>query len=202
MKQGRLTWFAPEDLDAPARALYELIAGGSRAKGPRTFALTADGGRLNGPFNAMLLSPDVGTALQELGAAIRFRSTLPDRAREIAILELAVIRQSEFEWYAHERVGLAAGLTKDEVAALLNGTTAPTLDAFETMVRDTVHRLALERTLDDAAFATAVGVLGERHLMDVIAITGYYDLLALSLAVWRTPIPPDGAQVFPTANRS
>ena len=63
---GRLHWFAPDELDAAQRALYDVITGGARANGPRAFALTDERGRLNGPFNAMLLSPDVGATLQEL----------------------------------------------------------------------------------------------------------------------------------------
>jgi 4-carboxymuconolactone decarboxylase len=193
---GRLPWLTPADLDEEQRALYGRIAGGPRAQGPQAFPLTDDGGRLHGPFNAMLQSPDVGTALQELGSAIRYKSALTARAREIAILELSVLRRAEFEWYAHERVGKAAGLTDAEIAALLTGDAVPTFDARETLVRDLVRTLVRERDLDDAAFEAAEKTLGRRGLMDVIALTGYYDLLALSLRVWRTPLPPGAKPPF------
>src|SRR5215469_12111400 len=121
MKHGRLPWLAPEALSEDQRKLYDLIVGGPRGKGPRAFPLTDETGRLNGPFNAMLVSPEVGTAVQELGAAIRYRSSLPDRARELAILELAALRRCAFEWYAHERVGRNVGLTDDELEAVRTG---------------------------------------------------------------------------------
>jgi 4-carboxymuconolactone decarboxylase len=193
---GRLPWYAPDELDASARALYDRITGGPRASGPQAFSLTDDGGRLNGPFNAMLVSPDVGAALQELGAAIRYKSALTARAREIAILELSVLRRSSFEWYAHERVGKQAGLTQDEITALHDGVAAPTLDAAEALVRELVRVLARERDLDEALFALAQERLGERVIMDVIALVGYYDLLALSLRVWRTPLPAGAESPF------
>jgi len=193
---GRLPWFAPGDLDAGARELYERIVGGPRTQGPRAFPLTDDAGRLNGPFNAMLLSPEIGTALQELGAAIRYRSNLSNRAREIAILEVSVLRRCAFEWYAHVRVGEQAGLTAAEIAALRDGAPAPTLDATESCVRELVGVLVRERDLDDAAFSAAVGRLGERALMELIALVGYYDLLALSLRVWRTPLPAGAEAPF------
>ena len=186
---GRLPWFAPQDLDADARRLYERIVGGPRTQVPRAFPLTDEAGRLNGPFNAMLLSPEVGSALQELGAAIRYRSELSARAREIAILEVSVLRHSSFEWYAHVRVGQLAGLTAAEIDALRDGLPAPTLDATESLIRELVRTLVHERDLDDATFARAAQQLGHRVLMELIALVGYYDLLALSLRVWRTPLP-------------
>jgi len=193
---GRLPWFAPQELDDDAHALYDRITGGPRAQGPRAFPLTDEDGRLNGPFNAMLLSPDVGTALQELGAAIRYRSSLTARAREIAILEVAVLRRCSFEWYAHERVGAQAGLSAPEIAALHDGITAPTLAPEEALVRELVRTLVRERDLDDETFAAASAALGARALMELIALVGYYDLLALSLAVWRTPLPAEAAPAF------
>ncbi len=188
-KHGRLPWFTPDELDPDARVLYDAITGGPRAQVSRPFPLTDEDGRLNGPFNAMLLSPEVGSALQELGAAIRYRSSLTARSREIAILELSVLRRAAFEWYAHERVGKQAGLTDDELAALRDGAPAPTLDASETLVRKLVGTLVRDRDLDDIAYAGAVKTLGERVLMELIALVGYYDLLALGLRVWRTPLP-------------
>ncbi len=195
-RHGRLPWFAPGELAADARELYDRIAGGVRAQAPRALALTGEGGRLHGPFNAMLLSPEVGGAMQELGAAIRYRSALTPRAREIAILEVAVLRSSAFEWFAHERVGKQTGLTGAELAALHDGTPAPTLDATETLVRGLVRMLMRERDLDDDTFAVAVQTLGERVLMELIALVGYYDLLALSLQVWRTPLPAGAEPPF------
>ena len=193
---GRLPWPAPHELDTKARALYDHITGGPRANGPRAFPLTDEDGRLQGPFNAMLLSPEVGTALQELGAAIRYRSSLPARAREIAILEISVLRRSSFEWFAHARAGKQAGLTDAEIAALHDGATATTLDAAETLVRDLVRTLVRERDLDDDAYAAAAETLGQREFMELIALVGYYDLLALSLRVCRTPLPAGTAPAF------
>jgi len=193
---GRLPWFAPENLDADARELYDRIVGGPRTQVPRAFPLTDEAGRLNGPFNAMLLSPEVGSALQELGAAIRYRSNLSSRAREIAILEVSVLRRSSFEWYAHVRVGEQAGLSATEIAALQNGVPASTLDATESLVRNLVRTLVRERDLDDATFAAASKQLGHRVLMELIALVGYYDLLALSLRIWRTPLPAGAEAPF------
>lgn len=82
----------PDELDAEQHRLYEAITSGSRAGGPGSAELTDEDGRLAGPFNAMLLNPPVGDALQRLGAAVRYRGRLTDRAREVAILAVAAHR--------------------------------------------------------------------------------------------------------------
>ncbi len=193
MKHGRLPWFAPQALSDEQRGLYEQIVGGPRGQGPRPFPLTDEEGRLHGPFNALLISPEVGAAVQELGAAIRYRSSLPARAREIAILELAARRRCAFEWFAHERVARAAGLGDEEIAALRTGGACPTFDPIEELVRRLVRTMLADRDVNDALYAQAETTVGVGMLMDLVALVGYYDLLALSLRLWRTPLP-DGAQ--------
>jgi 4-carboxymuconolactone decarboxylase len=105
---ARIPRLAPAELDGEQRALYDAIAGGRRAQGPQLFRLTDADGRLEGPFNAFLLQPRLGSALQALGTAVRYETRLSDRCREIAILVVAAHWRSDFERYAHEAVGRAA----------------------------------------------------------------------------------------------
>ena len=196
MKPERLHRYVPDELSPEQRRLYDAITQGPRSKGPQLVPLMDAEGRLEGPFNAFLLSPDVGTALQEVGATIRYRTALSDRAREIAILEVSAHRRADFEWYAHERIGRAAGLSEDEITAIRRGKKIATLDPGETLVRRLVRMLLRERDLDRAAFEEARDVLGARALMDLIALVGYYDTIALSLRVWRTPLPEGETSPF------
>ena len=86
---SRIPRLAPHELDAEQQRLYTAITAGDRARGRQFFPLTDREGRLEGPFNAMLLNPSIGDALQRLGAAIRYGGRLPTRCREIAILAVA-----------------------------------------------------------------------------------------------------------------
>lgn len=117
----RLASLVPEELDDDQRELYEAIVGGKRGTGRQLFALIGQDGALNGPFGVMLYAPSVGLPLQELGSAIRYKTSLTDRAREVAILLTATATRSEFERYAHERVGSAVGLSDQELADLRQG---------------------------------------------------------------------------------
>lgn len=184
----RLPKLHPDDLDAAQRALYEAIAGGPRAQGPQAFALTDDAGGLEGPFDAMLRSPGVGSALQDLGAAVRYRSRLTDRAREIAILVVAHHWHSEFEIYAHEAVGAAAGLSAAELTLVREGRHTELADDSERTVAVTAAALAGRGDLDDAEYAVAAG-LGAATLFDLTTLVGYYATLALQLQVFRVAAP-------------
>ena len=66
----------------------------------------------------MLRSPAVGTAQQELGAAIRYRTGFTDRMRELAILLVAAHWDSAFERESHEAIARAIGFSDDELAAI------------------------------------------------------------------------------------
>lgn len=188
----RLPKLTPATLTPQARELYDRITTGPRAGGP--FALVDAEGGLNGPFNAMLLSPRLGGALQDLGAAIRYGSQLPDRAREIAILVVAARWDSAFERYAHEAAGRRIGLTEDELAGLRDGTPLNLADPLEAAVLRTARALATGGDLDDETYDAAREALGEPLLFELTTLVGYYATLALQLRVFRVPSPESNSQ--------
>ena len=189
---ARLPKFEPSALDAEQRSLYDAIAGGRRAQGPQLFRLADADGRLEGPFNAFLLQPRLGSALQALGASVRYDTGLDDRCREIAILVVAAHWRSDFEWHAHEAVGRAAGLGDAELAALREGRHAE-LAGRESVVARTAAALVTRGDLDDAEYGEAVGHLGPAGLFELLTLVGYYATLALQLRVFRVPAPEDTA---------
>jgi len=195
---ARLPKFEPPALDAEQRSLYDAIAGGRRAQGPQLFRLADADGRLEGPFNAFLLQPRLGSALQALGASVRYDTGLDDRCREIAILVVAAHWRSDFEWHAHEAVGRAAGLGDAELAALREGRHAE-LAGRESVVARTAAALVTRGDLDDAEYGEAVGHLGPAGLFELLTLVGYYATLALQLRVFRVPAPEDTAPEGPAA---
>jgi alkylhydroperoxidase family enzyme len=193
---GRLPWYSPSELTESQYAVYEAIVLGARSKGPQAFRLVDDEGRLEGPFNAMLVNPKVAMSVQAVGAAVRFESLLSDRAREIAILRLASLEQCDFEWYAHERVGLKNGLTEEELGVLKRGSFPSTFDPEEVLVGEVVTSLQSTRALSDELFSKALEILGLTKLADVITLVGYYQLLSLSVNAWHVPLPAGEVSPF------
>jgi 4-carboxymuconolactone decarboxylase len=207
---ARLPKLAPSALDDEQRALYDAITGGRRAQGPQVFRLADPEGRLEGPFNAFLLQPRLGAALQALGSSVRYDTGLGDRCREIAILVVAAHWRSDFEWYAHEAVARSVGLTDAELAAIRDGRyTKPAgagdgrytepdavqdgsraaLAGREALVARTVAALLTRGDLEDAEYREAVEHLGPAGLFELLTLVGYYATLALQLRVFRVPAP-------------
>jgi alkylhydroperoxidase family enzyme len=181
----RLRKLSPADLDDDQRAVYDAVAGGRRAQGPQVFPLVDRDGGLEGPFNAFLLQPRLGFAFQALGAAVRYETSLSDRAREIAILVTAVDADAAFEWYAHEALGRHAGLTGDELEALRDRRFDAFADEVERVVAATVHALCVRGDLDDDEYQRAAGLLGQAGVFELLALAGYYLALAMQLRVFR-----------------
>jgi len=184
----RIQKLVPEALDPEQRALYDAIAGGRRAQGRQVFRLVDADGCLEGPFNAFLLQPRLGSALQALGAAVRYETGLDDRCREIAILVVAASWRSDFEWYAHRAVGLAAGLTEAEVAAIACGR-HDDFDPRDGTVARTVAALVERSDLTADEYRAAVAEVGEDGVFELLTLVGYYATLALQLRVFRVGAP-------------
>jgi 4-carboxymuconolactone decarboxylase len=184
MTRHRLNGLLPENLSAEQQLLYQAIAGGRRANGRQAFPLTDDRGRLRGPFNAMLLSPPVGNAVQAVGSAVRYESELTDRAREMAILMVAAHWGSAFERAAHEAVGRDCGLSPREIQDIAAGTLPDLTDLAEATALRTTAALLNAGNLTDDEYREAVATHGERGLFELTTLVGYYSMLALQLRVF------------------
>ena len=185
---SRVPLLRPAELDEERARLHAEIAGGPRRSQASVVPLVDDEDRLLGPFGLMLLAPRIGSAVQALGAALRFDESLAPRSRESAILAVAAHRSSEFEWLSHENAARAAGIGADQLQALLDGEVPDGLEPVEETVVRTVRRLLTDGELDDDGYAEAVGALGTETLAALVWLVGYYDMLATALATFRPPL--------------
>ena len=185
----RLDLTAPAELTADQRALYDAITGGPRSSQAGTVPIADADGRLLGPFAVMLLSPAVGDAMQQVGAAIRFSQGLTGRERELAILSVAGALDSEFERLAHVPAARSLGLTESQIVAVLAGRRPDQLAADEAVVVRLAQAMTVDRTLSDEDYAAGIESLGQSRLAELTWLVGYYSALALALAVFRPALP-------------
>lgn len=185
---SRLPPATPGMLNEHQRAVYDAIVGGRRAAAGRAPALANADGSLVGPFNAMVSAPSVGLALSALGEAVRYGTSFSAREREIAILTVAAARSSSFEWWAHERIARAVGLSDEEIDGIRRAAPAFT-DAREAEVSGFVMAALRHEPIVESTYRHAVEVLGVETLIELVVLVGYYEALATLLTVFDVGAP-------------
>jgi 4-carboxymuconolactone decarboxylase len=143
-----------------------------------------------GPFNAYARSPALGVLLLHVSDFVRFDSSLPPRLSEFAIMIAARQWTQLYEWRAHYPLAIKAGLDRQVLVDLGAGTRPEGMKDDETAPCDFCTEMYRDRNVSDASFKTAVDKFGERGIMDVIGIIGYYDLVSMSLFVQKTTGKP------------
>ncbi len=152
---------------------------------------------LSGLFNVLLRSPEMGNLAQKLGEYVRFKSSVPRRLNEMAIIMTAKWWSSGYEWSAHKTAAQQAGLNNAIIDAIQAGRRPAMMQKDETVVYNFCSELRDRRRVSDATFKAAFDLLGEKGVVDLIGVMGYYDLVAMALNVDRYPLPEGTPAPFP-----
>lgn len=147
---------------------------------------------LGSPFNVYLRSPVLAENLRKVFEHVRFKSTLPPRLNELAILVTARQWTAQYEWLAHHRLALKAGLNPAIAEDIAQGRRPTGMQEDEAIIYDFSYELHTKHAVSDAVFKAAVDKFGEQGVMDLIAVNGIYVLTAMVLNVDRTPIANGG----------
>jgi 4-carboxymuconolactone decarboxylase len=175
--------FPPIDASAATseqRRVMEAITSGPR-------------GDIRGPFKALLRSPELADRVQRVGEYIRFQSVLPRRLNELAILVTARKWTAQFEWYAHQKLAMEAGLDPAIAAGIAEGRRPHTMSPEEAEVHDFAHELVHTGCVSDDTFAAVRKRFAEQGVIDLVAACGYYSLVSFVLNVDRVGLP-DGQE--------
>ena len=151
--------------------------------------LAGERGGTNGPFNVTLRDPEMGDQAQKLGAQLRFHSTLSNRLNEMAILMTARFWNSQYEWSAHHRNALTAGLSPAVIDAIAAGKRPANMQPDEEAVYNFGNELLKTKQVSDAAFKAVVEKFGERGAVDLTGVMGYYCFVSMMLNIDRYPLP-------------
>ena len=165
-----------EQMSEAQKRAYDAIAGGPR-------------GAVRGPFGALLRSPELADRVQKLGEYVRFESSLAPRLNEFAILVNARFWDSKYEWFAHRPLAIKGGLSESIIAELAQKRRPAGMQPDEALVYDFCTSLHDRHFVDDALFARAVALLGERGVIDLVGVSGYYTLVSMVLNVAEIPLP-------------
>jgi 4-carboxymuconolactone decarboxylase len=166
-----------EMTEAQRRSAQEL------ASGPR--------GRMNhtGPSALLLRSPDLMSRTQKVGEYLRYQSSLPARLNEFAILVTARQWNAQVEWIAHHPLALKAGLDPSVAEDLAQAKRPAAMKEDEAAIYQFCKELHETKGVSDTTFKAVADRFGERGVIDLIGLTGYYTMLAMVLNVGQQPLP-------------
>jgi 4-carboxymuconolactone decarboxylase len=150
--------------------------------------LAGERGSLGGPFNILLRSPEMGDLAQQFGASMRFHAALPRPALETVIILTARYWTAQFEWTAHKRAALQAGVSPAIVDAIANGKRPSGMDADLETAYNFTTELLKNKQVSDATFAAAKSRFGEKGVVDMIGLNGWYSMVSMALNVDRYPV--------------
>ena len=166
----------PAAMDAAQRKAADDLAAGPR-KG------------VFGPFIPLLRSPELMDRLQRVGEYLRFQSALPAKLNELATLVVARRTANQFEWRVHYPLALKAGVARERLDAIARGCRPEAMPDDEAVVHDFVDELLGASFVSDERYAKAVALLGERGVIDLVALAGYFATVCLVMNVAGTPPP-------------
>ena len=159
--------------DAQRAAAAELIAGPRKG--------------VKGPFIPLMRSPELMARLQKVGEYLRFQSALAPRVSEFATLVVSRLWTQQFEWFVHVPLAREAGTAQQTIDDLREGRRPDTMSDDERVAYDFTGELVANHGVSNASYDEAVARFGERGVIDLIGIIGYFTLISMVLNVAHTP---------------
>jgi 4-carboxymuconolactone decarboxylase len=175
----RIPLVDPAAMTAEQRRVYEAVVSGPR-------------GELRGPLRAALHRPELADKWQQLGEILRYRTSLPPRLSELAILVTARHCNCQLEWYIHEIMAQKAGLEPAIIEDIRSGRWPSDADAEALAIFDYANELNRHKRVDSATYGRVLDRWDVVGVVELTALIGYYTMVAMTLNAHEIPLP-DGA---------
>jgi 4-carboxymuconolactone decarboxylase len=170
----------PPDRDAlppEAQAVWDRIA--------------AVRGGVRGPFGVLINAPQLADRVRALEDYFRFDAELPARDRELVILVTAREMEARYAWARHEHRAHEEGTAPEAVSAVRTNAPLDGLTQRDRLLVEITRTLVRTRRLSEAQYAQIIGEVGERQLIELVALVGHYSLIGLTLGAFEVPQPDD-----------
>jgi 4-carboxymuconolactone decarboxylase len=182
----RLPQIADDQLTPRQRAVMEAIRSGPRGQVSQ-----------DGPFGIYLHEPEIGDLIQTLGGHCRYKTSLPPRLSEFAILCTARLWRAQYEWHVHATIAEKAGVAAQTISDLRRGRVPKKAPKDEKAIHDFIAELYKTRRVGERTYKRLHGLLGDAGMVEFVGILGYYGLVAMMLNVFQALPPDDVAPYFP-----
>jgi len=151
----------------------------------------------NPPYRAYIRAPELAKRVIPLSDYVRWNTSLPPRLSELAILITAREWTAQYEWHAHYPLAIKGGLDPKIAADIAAGKRPDGMKADEAAVYDLAKELYRDKTVSDATYKAARDQFGERGIMEIISIIGYYDLVSMTLITMQAEPPNNSVPPLP-----
>ncbi len=173
----RLPDLTPEQMSPEQRRVADNAVSGKR-------------GRLPAPLRAWLHSPVFGDRAQSLGEFLRYDTSLGPALSELAILVTARFWTAHYEWYAHKKLALQAGVSPAVCDAIARRERPTLPDEKTAAVYEYATTMHTQRTVPQAMHDRAVRALGEAGVVELVGLLGYYTMVSMTLNGFDIGVPP------------
>jgi 4-carboxymuconolactone decarboxylase len=195
-------WFAASTFASPAtgkeprfpQVTMDQLDERQKPLGEQVMKVSSVG--LGGPYNLLLRSPVLGQRLFDLFDYLRWKTSVPTRLNEFAILVIARQWRSQVEWFAHAPIAAKAGLSPDIIAELKASKRPSKMAEDEALVYDFVTELTTTQKVSDETFARARKIFNDQQIVDLSTVAGNYVMVAMILAMAEQSVPPDKEEPF------
>jgi alkylhydroperoxidase family enzyme len=136
------------------------------------------GGRLPNLYRALLNSPPVAEGWLKLFTAIRQKTKLSGKLRELAILRVGLLNGATYEVRAHVPFGLAEGMSQAQIDAIENWRESKLFSKEERAVLGYADAMTRDIRVPDALFAELKGFLDEREIVELTTTIAGYNLVS------------------------
>jgi 4-carboxymuconolactone decarboxylase len=174
----RLPAIPADKLTAEQKSLIDSIRSGPRGEF-----------KMSGPFFCYLHAPAFGELAQRLGAHCRLGTSIPPRLSEFAILVTAQHWKSQYEWVAHAKIAEREGVKPKTIAALRAGRVPQHAPKDELAVYAFIKEIYRGKRVGERTYRKVQSILGDAGTVELVGLLGYYALVAMTLDVFRMPVP-------------
>jgi 4-carboxymuconolactone decarboxylase len=178
--QERLAPITPDQYTEEQRNVLAEVA-----KGPRT--------EMFSPLLPMLRSPQLAYTAERFGETVYYTSTLDKPIYELTVLLLARQTMQQFEWRVHYTNAIKVGIAPEDVDAIGAGRRPAHLTDDQRIAYDFVVDLFKYNQISDAHYEKFQARFGDRAVVDLVGVLGYYQTIAIMMNVNRTALNPGTA---------
>lgn len=187
---GRLALLNPDDLSSSQEKLYDQLQDTMVPWAKKSgFQAETDDKELIGPFNPMLRSPEIATALMGVTSAEQKYTSLSEKVRQVVILTTGAVWQAAYELYAHTAVAEKAGFDDATIQVLVAGQKPASLSEEEALAYDFTYHLVSTHQINPDIYRRALATFEEKGIVDLVALAGQYMSISALLNTFTVPAP-------------